>query len=121
MKLKALGIQLVIDDFGTGYSSLSYLHCFPFDSLKVDRSFVNVLDKPGQNAEIVQAIVTLAHTLHMDVVAEGIETAQQLVQLKMLHCAQGQGFYFSPALEADQAETLLASQRDLADLTNVRM
>lgn len=92
LKLKQQNITLAMDDFGTGYSSLSYLHQFPFDTLKIDRSFILRLGNEGK--EIVQTIVTLAHSLGMDVVAEGIETKEQLQELIKLKCRFGQGFYF---------------------------
>lgn len=94
-QLKALQLQLCIDDFGTGYSSLSRLQQFPIDTLKIDRSFVSQMHETSENAEIVHAIISLAHNLDMDVVAEGIEVAEQFARLKALRCEQGQGF-FSP-------------------------
>ncbi|MEH1942355.1 MAG: EAL domain-containing protein [Nostoc sp.] len=108
-QLKAFGLQLCIDDFGTGYSSLAYLHHFPIDVLKIDRSFVNHIDSDAEQLAIVRAIVTLADNLGMSVVAEGIETVDQLVQLKLLQCQQAQGYLFSQPLEQEQARTLLAS------------
>lgn len=98
------GIQLSMDDFGTGYSSLSYLHRFPMNILKVDRSFVSRLGENGENSEIIQAIITLAHTLGMKVIAEGIETKTQADQLLMLGCELGQGFYFSKPLNYEAME-----------------
>ncbi|MBW4575089.1 MAG: EAL domain-containing protein [Aphanothece sp. CMT-3BRIN-NPC111] len=108
-QLKALGIQLSIDDFGTGYSSLSYLHRFPLNTLKIDRSFVSHMSIDGENSEIVQAIVTLAHSLHMDVIAEGVETAHQLAQLRALQCGQAQGYFFSKPVDSAAAGHLLAA------------
>ena len=105
--LKKLGIQICIDDFGTGYSSLSYLHRFPIDVLKIDRSFVNVLENKRKNQEIIEAIIILAHKLGMEVVAEGVETNAQLNQLKLLGCEQIQGYLFSPALSGKSMEQLL--------------
>jgi diguanylate cyclase (GGDEF)-like protein len=100
-QLKALGIKLCIDDFGTGYSSLSRLHEFPIDTLKIDRSFVHRL---SANAGVtIQTIVTLAHSLGMDVVAEGIETTTQLEMLKELNCELGQGYLFSPPIDSQTA------------------
>ena len=90
-ELKSIGVQLSIDDFGTGYSSLSYLHRFPIDTLKVDRSFVSTMEDGSENGEIVRTIISLAKTLGMNVVAEGIETVHQLHQLRTLKCEYGQG------------------------------
>ena len=106
-ELRALGIQMSIDDFGTGYSSLSYLHRLPLNTLKVDRSFVSQVDSGNENLEIVRAIVTLAHSLSMDVVAEGIETPQQLAQFRALKCEYAQGHLFSPANPTEEIEQLL--------------
>lgn len=109
-QLKALGIQLSIDDFGTGYSSLARLHQLPIDTLKVDRSFVNRMGNDGESLEIVRAIITLAHSLAMDVIAEGIETSQNLENLRSLECEYGQGYFFSKPVDSDQAEKLLSQQ-----------
>jgi EAL domain-containing protein (putative c-di-GMP-specific phosphodiesterase class I) len=95
LELKALGVQLCMDDFGTGYSSLSYLHRFPIDILKIDQSFVSNMTVSEHNLQIIQAIVTLAHNLGVAVTAEGVETSEQLAQLKALKCEFVQG-YFSP-------------------------
>jgi diguanylate cyclase (GGDEF)-like protein/PAS domain S-box-containing protein len=102
-QLRALGIELSIDDFGTGYSSLSYLHRFPISTLKIDRSFVGRMSVSIENAEIVRTIIMLARSLKMDVVAEGVETVEQLTQLRALQCEYGQGYYFSKPLSADDA------------------
>lgn len=107
-KLRALGIQLQIDDFGTGYSSLSYLHHFPIDTLKIDRSFVSNMSVGADKSEIIRTIVTLAHNLGMNVTAEGIETAEQLAQLKMLQCEYGQGYFFFKPMSSEVMEVLLA-------------
>jgi diguanylate cyclase (GGDEF)-like protein/PAS domain S-box-containing protein len=106
-KLKALGIKLCIDDFGTGYSSLAYLHRFPLDTLKIDRSFVNRIDSDSEKLAIVRAIVTLACNLGMSVVAEGVETMEQLLKLKLLQCSSAQGYLFSKPLNAEQTSSLL--------------
>jgi EAL domain-containing protein (putative c-di-GMP-specific phosphodiesterase class I) len=106
-KTKAQNIQLSIDDFGTGYSSLSYLHRFPVDALKIDRSFVNLIDPDGENCEIVNTIITLAHSLGIKAIAEGVETAGQLAQLKKLGCDEVQGYFFSKPVSHDRAEALL--------------
>ncbi|ACC85009.1 EAL and GGDEF domain-containing protein [Nostoc punctiforme] len=108
-QLKAFGLQLCIDDFGTGYSSLAYLHNFPIDVLKIDRSFVNRIDSDTEQFAIVRAIVTLADNLGMSVVAEGVETINQLAQLQLLQCQQAQGYLFSKPLDQEQARNLLAS------------
>ncbi|HEY8559825.1 MAG TPA: bifunctional diguanylate cyclase/phosphodiesterase [Pyrinomonadaceae bacterium] len=106
-RLKTLGLQLSIDDFGTGYSSLSYLHRFPIDTLKVDRSFVGSMEDGSENGEIVRTVVALAKALKLDVVAEGIETVQQLHQLRALDCEYGQGYLFSRPVPLDEAEKIV--------------
>jgi EAL domain-containing protein (putative c-di-GMP-specific phosphodiesterase class I) len=106
--LKALGVGLAIDDFGTGYSSLSYLRRFPVDTIKVDRSFVRCLETDHVTVAIVQATVSLAHALGMDVTAEGIETAGQLACVQPLHCDRGQGYYFAHAMPADELTAILS-------------
>ncbi len=108
-RLKELQVQLSIDDFGTGYSSLHYLHRFPFDNLKIDRSFISRIGPSGENLEIVRAIITLAHSLGMDVVAEGIETPAQASYLRNLGCEHGQGYFFSKPLDGDGARAILAA------------
>ena len=107
LQLRKLGVQLGLDDFGTGYSSLSYLHRFPLDTLKIDRSFVARLLEDGENREIVRTIVTLGKNLGMKVVAEGVEEAQQLSDLRDLNCQLGQGYYFARPLPADEAIRVL--------------
>jgi diguanylate cyclase (GGDEF)-like protein/PAS domain S-box-containing protein len=111
-QIKSLGIRLAIDDFGTGYSSLSYLHRFPLDTLKIDRSFISVMEEDGEGMEIARSIVPMANNLRLDVVAEGVETIQQVALLKKLQCKYGQGYYFSRPLSAEGIAALLA-----ADLT----
>ena len=106
-QLRELGIGLCIDDFGTGYSSLSYLHKFPINILKVDRSFVSRVGEMGENLEIVRAIVMLARSLGMEVVAEGVETAVQLAQMRAIGCEYGQGYFFSKPLDSEAATALL--------------
>jgi len=107
-RLKSLGIQLSMDDFGKGYSSLNYLHRFPMDVLKIDRSFVSRIEEGSGNLAILEAIVTLAHQLGMEVVAEGIQTAAQVKKIRALGCEYGQGFLFSKPLSADEIDHLLA-------------
>ncbi|HEX4950372.1 MAG TPA: EAL domain-containing protein [Blastocatellia bacterium] len=107
-ELKALGSQLAIDDFGTGYSSFSHLHRFPIDTLKIDRAFVSRMDVSLESSEIVRTILTLAHNLKMSVVAEGVETASQIKQLRSLGCDYGQGYYFHRPMAAADAEALIA-------------
>jgi diguanylate cyclase (GGDEF)-like protein len=106
-RLHALRVQLSLDDFGTGYSSLSYLHRFPLQILKIDRSFVGGMNADSKNAEIVRAIIALARNLGMEVVAEGVETAEQLTTLRALQCHYGQGYWFAKPLEAQAATALL--------------
>jgi diguanylate cyclase (GGDEF)-like protein/PAS domain S-box-containing protein len=108
-QLKALGVQLMIDDFGTGYSSLSYLQRFPFDVVKIDQSFVGRLGTDGDSEEIVRAIVTLAHNLGMEVVAEGVETAEHCSQLRLLNAEYGQGYFFARPMVSDDVAGFLAS------------
>ncbi len=108
-RLKALHLQLSIDDFGTGYSSLSYLHRFPTNTIKVDRSFVSRMGDESEDSQIVQTIILLGHNLGMDIVAEGVETAEQLASLRTLKCEYGQGFFFSKPLVPEAAEALLYS------------
>jgi diguanylate cyclase (GGDEF)-like protein/PAS domain S-box-containing protein len=106
-QLRDLGVQLAIDDFGTGYSSLSYLHRFPINTLKIDRSFVTRMAENTENVEIVRSIVMLAQVLGMDVVAEGVETKEQLKILRDLKCEYGQGYYFSRPSNAADAEKII--------------
>ena len=107
-RMRTLGVQLGIDDFGTGYSSLSYLHRLPVNILKVDRSFVGRMDEAAEYREIVRTIVSLAHTLGLDVVAEGVETAEQWSQLRVLNCEYSQGYFFAKPLSAEAATKYLA-------------
>ncbi len=109
-QIKALGVELNLDDFGTGYSSLSYLHRFPIDVLKIDRSFVSRIGAEGENSEIARAIVTLAHGMGLSVIAEGIETHEQLAELRSLSCEYGQGNLFSMPVDACEAEKLIVRQ-----------
>jgi EAL domain-containing protein (putative c-di-GMP-specific phosphodiesterase class I) len=106
-QIKALGVQLSIDDFGTGYSSLSYLHRFPLDTLKIDRSFTKSIGEEGDSMEIVRTILPMASSLHLNVIAEGVESAEQLQILRKLRCEFAQGYYFCKPVPADEAEALL--------------
>jgi diguanylate cyclase (GGDEF)-like protein len=116
--LSTMGVHISIDDFGTGYSSLSYLRRFPLDKLKIDRSFVRDLMSNPDDASIVKAIISLAHNLRLRVVAEGVETEEQLLFLRELGCDQYQGFYCSPAVPADAFVKLMHKLRaDRPDYT----
>src|SRR6185503_20535743 len=109
--LKALALRVSIDDFGTGHSSLGLLHRLPIDTLKIDRSFVADMSRRRDSLEIVRTIVALGHNLGMGIVAEGVETAEQLRDLRTLGCDYAQGFLFSPAVDPAAAEGLLAAPR----------
>ncbi|MEP0853101.1 EAL domain-containing protein [Trichocoleus sp. FACHB-40] len=108
-QLQERQIQLCIDDFGTGYSSLSYLHNFPIDNIKIDRSFISSLNGNSDNLGLISAIMNIAQALKMSVTAEGIETAQQLEQLRVLNCDFGQGYLFSKPLDGKNATNLIES------------
>ncbi|SEM22121.1 MULTISPECIES: putative bifunctional diguanylate cyclase/phosphodiesterase [Pseudomonas] len=99
--IKQLGVRLAIDDFGTGYSSLSYLQKFPVDVLKIDQSFVRDLGTDSNDAKLVSSIIDLGKSLNLSIIAEGVETLEQLDFLKLHQCEEGQGFYFSKAVEPD--------------------
>ena len=110
--LQEYGFEIAIDDFGTGYSSLAYLQQFRVKQLKIDKFFTNGLDEHGEEgAAIVQAIISLAHSLKMDVVAEGVETASQLRQLKTMMCDEIQGFHVGMPLAADHFAALLGASQ----------
>jgi EAL domain-containing protein (putative c-di-GMP-specific phosphodiesterase class I) len=107
--LKALGVFISIDDFGTGYSSLSYLTQYPFDTLKIDRCFVRNITEDSRNAAIVKAIIEMAHSLGLDVIAEGVETEAEKDFLWRYKCDTMQGYLFSPPLSAADFEQLLGA------------
>jgi diguanylate cyclase (GGDEF)-like protein len=113
--LSRMGVVVSIDDFGTGYSSMSYLRRFPIDKLKIDRSFISELTTNAADASIVQAIISLAHSLRLKVVAEGVETADQLELLRELGCDQYQGFFRSAAVPADEIEESVRSSIEAAN------
>jgi EAL domain-containing protein (putative c-di-GMP-specific phosphodiesterase class I) len=105
-KLKALGIQISMDDFGTGYSSLSYLKRFPFDNLKIDKAFINDIAKNEEDKNLVSTIITIAHNFKLKVIAEGVETGEQVDFLRLKKCDEIQGYFFSRPLPANEAEML---------------
>ena len=109
--LHELGVKLVVDDFGTGYSSLSYLQRFPVDLLKIDRSFVAGLGVNKGDTAIVTAVLSLAHALGMAAIAEGVETAEQLAELRRLGCDMAQGFYLARPQPAQAVADLLTQDR----------
>jgi EAL domain-containing protein (putative c-di-GMP-specific phosphodiesterase class I) len=108
-ELRALGIRIAIDDFGTGYSSLSYLRRFPVDILKIDKSFVDGVHAPGKERDLARSIIELGQTLHLEIIAEGVEHEGQLDWLRSLDCDGAQGFYFSQPLPPEELTALLAS------------
>jgi len=111
LALKKRGIRLYLDDFGTGYSSLSYLHRYPFDALKIDRSFIKNLPLGEEHVAVFRSFTAIGHNFGMDIVAEGVETAIELEELQRLGCDAIQGFYFGEPLPADKATELLQSNR----------
>jgi diguanylate cyclase (GGDEF)-like protein len=113
-QLRKLGVRIALDDFGTGYSSLSYLQRFPFDKIKIDRSFIRDLAGAGASSSIVQAVVNIAAASDMTTTAEGVETEQQRNLLHILGCTEMQGFLFSPAIPAAEIRRLLHSHRGKA-------
>ncbi|HJS23708.1 MAG TPA: EAL domain-containing protein [Pyrinomonadaceae bacterium] len=116
-ELKLMGIKVAVDDFGTGYSSLNYLKRFPIDTLKIDKSFVSDVCKDPHDTAIVRAIINLGHALDLTVIAEGVETKEQLQYLSALECDVVQGFLFSKALSVAAFEELLVEQRRVTSLT----
>ncbi|WP_332698671.1 EAL domain-containing protein [Halalkalibacter lacteus] len=127
LELKRLGVRLSIDDFGTGFSSLNYLNQFPVDTLKIDESFVRELNRNPNNETIVKTIISMAHSLQLNVVAEGIETREQLVFLQQHLCDEGQGFFFTKPLPSFEFEKnygdieSIVKEFGISDMVNERM
>ena len=111
-QIKRLGVEIQMDDFGTGYSSLSYLHQFPFDVIKIDRSFVMGMIEDKSKISLIKAVVLMAKELKKSTIAEGIETLEELEILTESGCEYGQGFYISPAISAEEATTFLQKSLD---------
>ena len=109
--IRDLGIHIAIDDFGTGYSSLAYLHKLPFDCLKIDRTFVQKMEKENLDTSIVAAIINMTRGMKVDLVAEGIETSEQAQMLTSLNCPQGQGFLFSRPVPFEEWPTDLVNMK----------
>jgi EAL domain-containing protein (putative c-di-GMP-specific phosphodiesterase class I) len=116
-RLRKLGVSLSIDDFGTGYSSLSYLHKLPIDTVKIDQSFIRELTHGSDRAEVVRTILALAQHLGLDVVAEGIETAEQLAQLRAFGCRWAQGYFFARPMPESDAGAQIRREIDVLDGT----
>jgi diguanylate cyclase len=109
-QLKSVGIKVAMDDFGTGYSSLSYLQQFPFDILKIDQCFIQKINQNPKNAAIAQAIITMAHQLNLRVVAEGVETTEELTFVHENNCDEIQGYFFSKPITSEEFTQLLQTE-----------
>jgi len=105
--LRGIGVRISVDDFGTGYSSLSYIRKLPLDSIKIDQSFTRQISTPPRDKVLVSTIINMARNLDLRVIAEGVETSEEIEFLKAKECDEAQGFYFSPAVPADQFAKLL--------------
>jgi len=112
--LRAIGVRIALDDFGTGYSSLSYLRRFPFDKIKIDRSFINDLADAEGSSSIVQAVINIAKSRNMTTTAEGVETEQQKEILAGLGCTEMQGFLFSQARPVAEIRAMLSQTKRIA-------
>ena len=111
--IREMGVEVAIDDFGTGYSSLSYIAKLPINSLKIDRAFIINMTSSADDLSIVSAIISLAHSLNLRVIAEGVETNEQAKLLRLLKCDEIQGFLFSPGVPAEQIEEFLRNKKAL--------
>ena len=109
-RLRERGVRIYIDDFGTGYSSLTYLHRFAIDGLKIDKSFVDLLANDDGKSAIVGSIVSLAQSLEVGIVAEGVETKEQLETLRWLDCGEAQGYYFARPVPSERAGRMLGQR-----------
>jgi EAL domain-containing protein (putative c-di-GMP-specific phosphodiesterase class I) len=109
-QLRQLGVRIAMDDFGTGYCSLSNLRSFPFDKIKVDKAFIDDIERREESRSIVETIIGLGRTLGMTTVAEGVETHEQLLMVRGWGCAEAQGFLLSPPVSAAETHAVLRNQ-----------